>query len=374
MSLYTRLQTGNFALDAAAGKVEDVVGVNKFGRSTNVDASTDTDIHDGANPTDDLDIWVAPTTARVHAIVSTDANDVTAAATLTMALNAADTETVTIGAKVYTFQTVLTDVDGNVLIGATASDSIDNLIAAINLGAGAGTLYATSTTANVISVSAVAGAGDTMTLYVATAGAIATTETGANMSWGGATAVLGTGARTLRVYGLTAWTTAEVSEDINLTGITAVNTVNSYVIIHRMEVLTKGASGPNVGVITATAATDGTVTAQVNAGKGQTQMAIYGVPSTKSAYITQYYASVIKAAAALTCSISLLANHEPASELTAFLVKHTNGADTAGDSYIPHKFEPYYKIAGPAIIKLQANASAANTDISGGFDMYLMNN
>ena len=33
--------------------------------------------------------------------------------------------------KTYTFQTVLTDVDGNVLIGATASDSIDNLIAGV---------------------------------------------------------------------------------------------------------------------------------------------------------------------------------------------------------------------------------------------------
>lgn len=82
-------------------------------------------------------------------------------AILTVGANPSDTNTVTVGGKVYTFQTTLTDVDGNVKIGATASDSIDNLIAAINLGAGAGTTYATSMTINA-KVTASIGAGDTM--------------------------------------------------------------------------------------------------------------------------------------------------------------------------------------------------------------------
>lgn len=115
---------------------------------------------------------------------------VSATGTLTATANFGNTETVTTGSKVYTFQTVLTNVDGNVLIGATASDSLDNLIAAINLAAGAGTLYATATTANTF-VSAVAGAGDTLDATARTAGtggnSIATTETAANASWGGAT-------------------------------------------------------------------------------------------------------------------------------------------------------------------------------------------
>jgi len=117
---------------------------------------------------------------------------------LTLALNAGNTETVTIDTKVYTFQTVLTDVDGNVLIGATPSDSLDNLIAAINLDpAGAGTLYAASMTLHP-TVSAAAGAGDTMDAtakFTGTVGdTIATTETlaGAGNQWGAA--VLGGGA------------------------------------------------------------------------------------------------------------------------------------------------------------------------------------
>lgn len=115
---------------------------------------------------------------------------VAAIGTLTATANFADTETVTTGSKTYQFQTVLTNVDGNVLIGASASDSLDNLIAAINLGAGSGTLYAAATTANTF-VSAAAGAGDTLVATARTAGtggnSIATTETGANASWGAAT-------------------------------------------------------------------------------------------------------------------------------------------------------------------------------------------
>lgn len=71
-----------------------------------------------------------------------------AADVLTFVGQPANAQTVTIDGKVYTFQTVLTDVDGHVLIGAVLADSIANLVAAINLGAGAGTAYAASTVAH----------------------------------------------------------------------------------------------------------------------------------------------------------------------------------------------------------------------------------
>ena len=51
--------------------------------------------------------------------------------------------------KTWTFQTVLTDVDGNILIAATRELTHDNVIAAINLGPGAGVDYAASMTAPV---------------------------------------------------------------------------------------------------------------------------------------------------------------------------------------------------------------------------------
>lgn len=119
-----------------------------------------------------------------------DVAEVPATGILTLTANAANLETVTIDTKVYTFQTGLTNVDGNVFIGATASDSIDNLIAAINLGVGAGFLYATATTLHP-TVKAAAGLGDTVDATAKVRGtggnSIATTEGLANGSWGNAT-------------------------------------------------------------------------------------------------------------------------------------------------------------------------------------------
>lgn len=232
--------------------------INKFGRSTNVDSGIDTDIWDGANATLDQDIWVAPTQARVHNIVSADAGD-----------------------------------DGS---------------------------------------------------------------------------PAGVGARTIRVYGLTAWDSPEVSEDITMNGVGAVATTNSYVIIHRMKVLTKGATSSNVGIIKATAVTDNTITAQINAGNGQTLMAIYGIPSGYTFYMTEVYASILKTGATGLADCTLFFNPEPDAELTNFLVKHTFGAVSTGTSNVPKKFRPYKAFPGPGILKVQANGSAANLDVSAGFD------
>jgi hypothetical protein len=100
----------------------------------------------------------------------------------------ANGETVTIGGKVYTFQTVLTNLDGNVLIGASIATAMANLAAAINLAAGAGTTYAAATTLHP-TVSAVGGAS-TVVLTAKSDGvagnSIDTTETLTNGSFGGA--------------------------------------------------------------------------------------------------------------------------------------------------------------------------------------------
>ena len=183
----------------------------------------------------------------------------------------------------------------------------------------------------------------------------------------------GTGMRTLRVSGLTAWDSVNVAEDITLDGTNPVNTVNSYVIIHRMKMLTSGASGPNVGTITATADTDSTVTAQINPGVGQTEMAIYGIPDNQLAYMTNFYASANKGSAALSVNISLLASVDPASQPAVFVTKHTEGVNTEGSSDITHNFEPYNRFEGPCILKLLAESSSNNTDVSAGFDLILVN-
>ncbi len=251
----------DFLFEVSRGLYENVTHVNKFGRSTNVDNGINTDIWDRANVTNDQDIWIAPTVARTHNIVSSSANDV--------------------------FE--------------------------------------------------------------------------------------GRGARTIRVFGLTSWDTEEVFEDIAMNGIADVPTVNDYVIIYRMQVLSKGPSSANIGLITATAVGDGTVSAQIEAGKGQTQMAIYGVPSIQNAYMYRLYANFNKLGAELaSVDIELLVNPEPKEELANFLTKHSFGLISTGTSALDIHYKPYKRIHGPAIIKVQGNGNADNLDVSAGFDMILV--
>ena len=367
---------GDPALTIAAEAVGRIGFVNKFGNAPAGLQDVTTDIWDRADATPTQSVWLAPTAARVHAIVSGSASDAAAAGILTLGANITDGSTVTIGAKVYTFEAELTNVDGNVHIGADASGTIDNFIAAINLTATAGTDYALAMTANAITTLATIEAGDVMNIYMNTAdGTTATTEDDDNAAWGAATIALGVGARTIRIYGLKTWDLAETSEDIYLQGVFSQNTANSYVIIHRMKVLTKGATNVNVGAIIATAASDATITAAILAGNGQTQMAIYGVPSIQTAYMTGYYASFNKTGAAGNFATTyLLVNPEPQDEPVNFLVKHIMSIQSNGSSYLNHKFYPYKKIEGPAIIKLNAISSADDIDGSGGFDIILIDN
>lgn len=266
MDISGLITSDNFALEAAMGRVPGVTVVNKFGHAPDGVQTSATDIWGRADATPTQQIWLAPTAARVHAIVSGSASD-----------------------------------DGD---------------------------------------------------------------------------PVGVGARTIRVYGLTSWSSRETSEDITLNGQGAVNTVNAYVIIHRMKVLTCGATNINVGTITATAATDSSVTAVILAGKGQTQLAVYGIPSNQSLYIQNYEFCLhdITGGAGAKITGYLLVNENPNVQVTQFLTKSNGGANTLGSSTYNHHYDPLFKIAGPAIIKLQAISSAADMDVSASFDGYLVDN
>lgn len=121
---------------------------------------------------------------------------VAATGVLTGTSNFADTETVTIDTKVYTFQTTLTNVDGNIQIGGSLAASLQNLFDAINLTGTPGTQYAASMTLHP-TVTATANDATTLTVTAKAAGTfgntIATTETATNASWGGATLSGGSG-------------------------------------------------------------------------------------------------------------------------------------------------------------------------------------
>lgn len=107
-----------------------------------------------------------------------------------------DTQTVVVGLKTYTTQTVLTNVDGNVAIGANAAATLQNLMDAINLTGTPGTQYAAAMTKN-SGVRALSVTATVLNLQAKVAGAsgnlLATTETQTNAAYGAATLTGGTG-------------------------------------------------------------------------------------------------------------------------------------------------------------------------------------
>ncbi len=249
-------------LEIATGNVTKYSSVNKFGRAPTGVQTTATDIWDRADATPTQQIWVAPTQARLHNIVSSSASDTS----------------------------------------------------------------------------------------------------------------VGTGTKTIKIYGLQTWDTSEINETITMNGTSDVSTANSYVIIHRMKAETYGAAtgGPNVGTISATAVSDATVTAAILPGEGQTQMAIYGISSLEKAYLKSYYASTNLAGTSIRLDVSLKVNPIPGTSLINFLTKQTQNIRDTGTGYFRHVFDPPMEIDGPAIIKMQCVSSVADSDGSAGFDLILI--
>jgi hypothetical protein len=103
--------------------------------------------------------------------------------------NVTNADTVTIGSNVYTFQDTLTNVAGNVKIGASNTATMTNLFHAINASGGsAGTDYAAAGVAHP-TVVATNPTGTTVVVTAKTVGtagnAIVSTETSSHLSWGG---------------------------------------------------------------------------------------------------------------------------------------------------------------------------------------------
>jgi len=253
----------DFGTEVAMGRVDGYGKVNKFGEAIDCDSGVPTDIWDGANGALSTDIWVPPTQARIHAIISSNGND----------------------------------------------------------------------------------------------------QAG------------GTGLRTVRVYGLTSWDAKETSEVVTLGG-AAVNTVNSYVIIHRIEGLTWGSGGVNAGDITATAATDATITAAILAGQNQTQMMIYGFPSLQALQVKRFLSELVKSTGTTQRGdAEILYMPDPGTNVAnnnVWINKENFLLAEAQDPWT-HPYDDVPKsFPGPGIVKMQVTTNANGTKTIGAMDAYLV--
>jgi hypothetical protein len=106
----------------------------------------------------------------------------------------------------------------------------------------------------------------------------------------------GTGARTVLIEGLNA-SYVPVSETVTLNGQTQVDTVNSYLRVNTMTVLTAGSGGAAAGVIyigtgSATGGVPQTsILDAINTSNNESESAVYTVPAGYTGYIYRYIIS-----------------------------------------------------------------------------------
>ena len=139
--------------------------------------------------------------------------------TITGATNAVADETVTIGARTYTFKAASAAAN-QVTIGADKGVTLANLAAAINGSAGAGSKYGAGTAKNEQVTATSNGTAVIVTAVKAgtPANAIATTETMTNGAWGAATLAGGTGAIGWKGLGVVVGEWIGIGGDDALTG------------------------------------------------------------------------------------------------------------------------------------------------------------
>lgn len=158
---------------------------------------------------------LTPASDVLYATASLSLNSTTA--------NFSNGETVTISSITYTFRTVLTPAAGEVLIGSTGKDSLQNLVYAINLDpATAGVKYdATAGTLSFTALRELSGLLPTMTIRAFSPGhdvnGTVTSETCANASWQSSDIRNGRGIFAVEPYGMSETNTSWLESDGNST-------------------------------------------------------------------------------------------------------------------------------------------------------------
>ena len=190
-----------------------------------------------------------------------------------------------------------------------------------------------------------------------------------------ATDQVGTDANaTIEIQGLDAsWALVTQTADLDGTDTTTEVTLTTPLIrVFRMKVLENIVLADDVSCV---ATGGGTTYATITAGNNQTLMAIYTVPASKTAYMTNYYATANPGGGApTTFNISLWAQDNANTYKPQ--LKHIQGVSADADAYgrMQHFFAPYYKFTEKTDIILKGAPTGASVDVSAGFDIILVDN
>ena len=180
----------------------------------------------------------------------------------------------------------------------------------------------------------------------------------------------GIGAITMRLDGLDA-SYNEISEEITLTGLTPVITLQSFIRCSFSVVLTAGSNREPVGNITATQSiTTANVFFIMPLGSNRTMVASYTVPAGKTAYIDNTFATLAKkgtASSEIKGRVRALGGVFQTAEWFAI--------NSTGSSYVYRDFENLSRaIPEKSDVVFSADSSTNDVGIAAGFSVVIEDN
>ncbi|PHQ81737.1 MAG: hypothetical protein COB66_01310 [Coxiella sp. (in: Bacteria)] len=168
-----------------------------------------------------------------------------------------------------------------------------------------------------------------------------------------------TGAAYVSVNGLDAGGAA-VTEMVLLNGTTNVPTVNSYLRQFRLRAFAPVTTG-TAGIITSTAQTDGTVSAQINLGNNQSQSSAYRVPEGTVAYLHQWWGSLANKVSA-NSNIKLMAGN-----LLGFqYIIQSRALDSTGSSEFHYEPSLPLRFVAGTDVWVEADSNVNNLAVASG--------
>lgn len=178
----------------------------------------------------------------------------------------------------------------------------------------------------------------------------------------------GTGAQTIEIEGLDT-DYKPVSEEISMSGLTAVSTTNSYLRIFRAKVLVSGSGEINAGALyvgtgTLTLGVPANIFTSIGDVEGQTLQAFYTIPANTTGYLYQAIASMFgNQNVFLTIRLCMR-------EFGETMVVKDKFTVSRGEVIIPH--DPPVPIPAKTDIEMRAKSSGADVDSSGSFGLILV--
>ena len=164
---------------------------------------------------------------------------------------------------------------------------------------------------------------------------------------------------------------ALVTQTVTLTGTTGVALTTPLLRVFRMRNLSATAASGNiqvgVGAVTSSF-TAANLRAQITQGYEQTLMSLYTIPAGKTGYLMNFWGNMNRSVTTGACDVSIWSRIENG----IFRIQSPTGLVAGGSSHFQHRYETYPSYPAKTDIKMTAEGSTNNFDISSGFDLYLV--